>query len=55
MDRKQKRDWSKSKYDCLVRISKKNRDLLKDNQIGRAKTIAGRLDLIINSFMKKYE
>ncbi len=47
-----KENHKNSKFKCLIRISKKNRDWIRKNNNGY--TLAGKLDEIINNYKKNY-
>lgn len=49
-EEKKERSWDQTKYTCLARISEENRDWIKNQQIGKARTIAGKLEVIINMY-----
>ncbi len=52
MAKKQNNNYSKTRFKCLIRIDPKQKDWIKDNK-GEFKTMAGKLDQIINFFKKK--
>lgn len=49
-EEKKQRDWTQTKYTCLARISEEDRDWLKTHQVGKARTVAGKLYFIIKEY-----